>query len=444
MTAFTNIPKQVEDVLEKWNRTTSRRNFLKNSGLLVVSFSAATVAGGGPLRAGASPQSAAAPQAAGPYPDPDFRQLDSWIVIHEDSTATFYVGKTDCGQGTGTAFRQMMSDELDIAFNKTSLIMGSTDVTVDQGGSGGSDAIQTDGWPMRRAAAEARRVLLELASKRLGVPVDQLAVSEGVITVKADPSRRVTYGELIGGKRFNVTLTGPTQGLVGYWTFDGPDISGTRAKDSSGLGNHGTLKSSDGNSYPKEITGKVGQALRFNGTTNSVDVGNPSTLQITGSLTVLAWIKLNDFNAGGIDDYIISKGAVPTTLSWLLKGTEDTGPETIAFEFSSDGTSSCSTCGQRYGTTILEKGVWYHVAGVYNSIAQTVNVYVNGVLDDGTLTATVPSGLFNTTSLVCIAAVSAGSNCTDSYNPNGTIDDVRLYNRALNASEVMKLYNMGR
>src|SRR5438034_5381354 len=147
-------------------------------------------------------------EADGPYPDPDFKQLDSWIVIREDDTATFYVGKTDCGQGTGTAFRQMMSDELDIAFDRTTCIMGSTDITVDQGGSGGSDAIQTDGWPMRRVAAEARRVLLELASVRFGVPVDQLAVSEGVITVKADPSRKVTYGELIGGKKFNVTLTG--------------------------------------------------------------------------------------------------------------------------------------------------------------------------------------------------------------------------------------------
>ena len=126
----------------------------------------------------------------GPYPDPDFRQLDSWIVIHEDNTATFYVGKTDCGQGTGTAFRQMMSDELDIAYDKTTCIMGSTDITVDQGGSGGSDAIQTDGWPMRRVAAEARRVLLEMASARFGVPVDQLAVSDGVITVKADPSKQ--------------------------------------------------------------------------------------------------------------------------------------------------------------------------------------------------------------------------------------------------------------
>ena len=102
----------------------------------------------------------------------------------------------------------MMADELDIAYDKTTCIMGSTDVTVDQGGSGGSDAIQTDGWPMRRVAAEARRVLLEMASARFGVPVDQLAVREAVITVKADPSKRVTYGELIGGRKFNVTLTG--------------------------------------------------------------------------------------------------------------------------------------------------------------------------------------------------------------------------------------------
>ncbi len=198
MTAFTHIPKYIEDVLEKQNGTTSRRDFLKTSGLLVVSVSASAIAR--PLRA--------APQAAGPYPDPDFRQLDSWIVIHEDNTATFYVGKTDCGQGTGTAFRQMMSDELDIAYDKTTCIMGSTDVTVDQGGSGGSDAIQTDGWPMRRVAAEARRVLLDMGSARLGVPVDQLAVGAAVITVKADPSRRVTYGQLIGGKRFNIALTG--------------------------------------------------------------------------------------------------------------------------------------------------------------------------------------------------------------------------------------------
>jgi CO/xanthine dehydrogenase Mo-binding subunit len=86
--------------------------------------------------------------------------------------------------------------------------MGTTDLTVDQGGSGGSDALQTDGYPMRRVAAEARRVLVEMASSRFGVPVTALVVSDGMISVAADPTRKVTYGELIGGKKFNVTLTG--------------------------------------------------------------------------------------------------------------------------------------------------------------------------------------------------------------------------------------------
>ncbi len=181
----------------------SRRQFLKRSGFLVASVAAISVEG-----VEAFLQRPAA--AAGPYPDPDFLQLDSWIVIRPDNTATFFVGKTDLGQGTGTAFRQIMSDELDIDFAKTTCVMGSTDVTVDQGGSGGSDALQTDGYPMRRVAAEARRVLLDMAAVHFGVPVTALAVSDGVVSTKVGDSadRSVTYGELIGGKKFNVTLTG--------------------------------------------------------------------------------------------------------------------------------------------------------------------------------------------------------------------------------------------
>src|SRR5437660_12111548 len=153
MTASNGIPKRVEEVLP-----THRRGFLRSAGLLVVSV----VTGADALTTEADAQTSRATEGAGSYPDPDFRRLDSWIAIHENNTATFYVGKTDCGQGTGTSFRQMMSDELDIAYKDTACVMGTTDITVDQGGSGGSDAIQTDGWPMRRVAAEARRVLLEM------------------------------------------------------------------------------------------------------------------------------------------------------------------------------------------------------------------------------------------------------------------------------------------
>ena len=201
---FSNLPPRLEELLEGIGAKTSRRDLLKSAGLLAFGFAAA------PAVHMAEAQEANAAS----YPDPDFHQLDSWIVIHQDNSATFYVGKTDCGQGTGTSFRQIMSDELDIAFEKTTCVMGSTDTTVDQGGSGGSTAMERDSWPMRRAAAEARRVLLEMGSARLGVPAADLAVSAGVISVKSDPSRHVSYGELIGGKRFNVTMTGANVNAV--------------------------------------------------------------------------------------------------------------------------------------------------------------------------------------------------------------------------------------
>lgn len=207
MRSLTRVPRQVEEALEHQSGLTpSRRQFLKTSGLMVVSLGVAGLPAGRKVAAAR----AGAVQTAGPWPDPDYHALDSWIVIHEDNTATFYVGKTDCGQGTGTSFRQMMCDELDLGYEQSSLIMGRTDMTVDQGGSGGSDAIQTDGPPMRRVAAEARRVLLEMASDRLGVAGSQLEVAGGVVSVRGNPGQQVTYGELVGGRRFNVALSGNT------------------------------------------------------------------------------------------------------------------------------------------------------------------------------------------------------------------------------------------
>ena len=193
------LPRAVEDALGRVNPSVSRREFLASSGALVFTLAVDAGTGGRALAQAVN---------AGPYPDRDFLELDTWIVIHPDNSATFYVGKTDGGQGTGTAFRQMMCDELDIAYERTSLVMGSTDITPDQGGSGGSDAIERDGWPMRRVAAEARRVLLELGSQRLNVPVAELTVSNATISARADATKSVTYAELVGGRRFDVALTG--------------------------------------------------------------------------------------------------------------------------------------------------------------------------------------------------------------------------------------------
>lgn len=192
------LPEELSASLNA-NLSPSRRNFLKQSGALVLTLSVGAIPGNKIFAQAA---------ASSPYPDPDFLQLDTWIVIHPDNTATFFVGKTDGGQGTGTAFRQMMCDELDIAYEKTNLVMGSTDTTPDQGGSGGSDGVEVDGWPMRKVAAEARRVLLELGAKYLNKPVSELTVRNATISLKADPTVSVTYAELIGGKRFDVALSG--------------------------------------------------------------------------------------------------------------------------------------------------------------------------------------------------------------------------------------------
>ena len=209
------VPTEIIHAMAPWDGSTSRRDFLKSSGLFVLGFSGVGAVGTGRRGSPAEPGDAQPGDAPAPdpgetplYPEPDFLQLDSWLVVHEDGTATFYVGKTDGGQGTGTATRQIMCDELDIAYDQATLVMGRTDMTVDQGGSGGSDAIERDAMAARRVAAEARRVLMEMAAERFNVPAEELAVSEGVISVRADRSRTVTYGELIGGQRFDIALMG--------------------------------------------------------------------------------------------------------------------------------------------------------------------------------------------------------------------------------------------
>lgn len=183
--ATLELPSVVSDAIRRVHPGCSRRDFLKGSGALCISASLSGM-----------PAASLLAQAAGPWPEPDYLELDTWIVIHPDNSATFFVGKTDGGQGTGTAFRQMMCDELDLPWENARVVMGSTDITPDQGGSGGSDAIETDGWPMRRTAAEARRVLLEIAANHFGVAASELTARDGSVMVTADTTRTVRYAEL--------------------------------------------------------------------------------------------------------------------------------------------------------------------------------------------------------------------------------------------------------
>ena len=177
--------------------TVTRRNLLKGGGALVVSLSVPVSLTPG---VGEAKVSAALSRPLSPA------LLDTYLAVAADESITVYFGKMDMGQGLDVAIGQIVAEELDVPFDRVTVVMGDTALTVDQGGGSASSGIQRGGKPLRNAAAEARRILFELAAKRFKVPVSRLQVADGVITVPGDGSKEVSYGKLIGGRHFNVTL----------------------------------------------------------------------------------------------------------------------------------------------------------------------------------------------------------------------------------------------
>ena len=133
-------------------------------------------------------------------------QLSSYVAINADGTVSAFFGKMDMGQGLFVAIGQMVAEELDVPFNRVKVLMGDTATSVNQGGASGSTGIQLGGKQMRMAAAEARRVLVEMAADKLSVPADQLTVVDGVVQAKSDAAKKASYADLIGGRYFNVQL----------------------------------------------------------------------------------------------------------------------------------------------------------------------------------------------------------------------------------------------
>src|SRR5258706_1571550 len=180
----------------------SRRDFLKTSGALVVTFSAASVLDRTGLAQGQFGTRAS-------HIDPS--QVDSWLAIAADGTVTAYTGKCELGQGILTAQTQLVAEELSVPLDRVTLIMCDTQVSPDQGTTSGSQSTPTNfnERNLALAAATARQALLKLASQRLNVPVDQLTASEGFVSMTSDRGgRRVSYGDLVSGKKLSVKMDG--------------------------------------------------------------------------------------------------------------------------------------------------------------------------------------------------------------------------------------------
>jgi nicotinate dehydrogenase subunit B len=178
----------------------NRRDFLKGSGALVVSFSTAFSKAGG-----FGELFAQAPQ-PGRFDGPRTPQLDAWIAVGADGNVTAYTGKVELGHGLYTSQTQLIAEELCVPLARVKLIQGDTGVSPDQGTTSGSQShpVNFNEGGLALACATAREALLQMASQRMGVPASLLRADDGIISGAGRGS--LTYAELIGGRKFNLTL----------------------------------------------------------------------------------------------------------------------------------------------------------------------------------------------------------------------------------------------
>jgi CO/xanthine dehydrogenase Mo-binding subunit len=160
-----------------------RRRFLQSAGALVVAFSWGAPAG--------IAQQTQKPRLPGSLNTN--RMLDGWLRINADGTVTVFTGKVELGQGILTALAQIASDELDVPYDRVEMVSADTSRSPDEGMTAGSLSVENSGTALRYACAEARSLLLEAASKKLGARVEQLTVKDGVVSAG---SREAKYAEL--------------------------------------------------------------------------------------------------------------------------------------------------------------------------------------------------------------------------------------------------------
>jgi nicotinate dehydrogenase subunit B len=172
----------------------SRRAFLSATGALVVALAA-------PAELAAAAEEGGRDRSV-VRPD----KLSSYISIDPDGSVTAFYGKIDGGQGLETSVAQLVAEEIDVPWERVRVVMGDTARTVDMGGSTAGNGLRQGGMIMRQTAAEARRLLIEMAGKTLDAPAADLTVTDGVVHSIVEPSKRVSYAALIGGRALDAPI----------------------------------------------------------------------------------------------------------------------------------------------------------------------------------------------------------------------------------------------
>lgn len=218
-----------------------------------------------------------------------------------------------------------------------------------------------------------------------------------------------------------VVSTGLAQGPIAAYHFN--EGTGTALLDASGNNVNGVLQG--GATWSTQ--GQFGGCLLLNGTTAYVDLGNPPSFNMTGSMTISAWVNAAANPAD--DGQIVAKS--DGSSGWQFKSSPDVSPHQFGIGIRGSGVNV-----QRYSTTLRQLNTWYFVAGVYNAANQTLSIYVNGVLDNGTLRdGPVPPSQGT-------SGVNANiGRRTGGFYFNGRIDNMRIYNRALSSGEIVSDMN---
>lgn len=221
-----------------------------------------------------------------------------------------------------------------------------------------------------------------------------------------------------------------TSGLVGYWTFNGKDVSGSTASDVSGQGNNGTI--SNGASA---TIGKVGQAMSFDGVDDYVQVPYAAALAPTGALSFGGWFKTRDKT---VSQKLISKtesGGYAMVINEGIGGCS--GTSLAVFVGAPPANTYYGACHERSN---FDNDEWHHAMGTYDG--ETLRLYFDGSLVNSN---TSPSGAINysTANTLCLGTEAGGTCGVTQFFP-GSLDEVRVYNRALTDVEVRRLYLMGK
>ncbi len=202
---------------------------------------------------------------------------------------------------------------------------------------------------------------------------------------------------------------------LAHWRLD--DGSGLIATDSNG-GHDGTV-----NGGAPWVVGQVGGGMEFDGGNDFIKIDDHDDFDVTDALTITAWIRPQSFGSGDATNIILRKGeGNPNVWQFAL----DDGRITLYLDEGDDAGTK--------GDTVLEADTWYHVAATWDG--STIRLFINGESDNGN--GDSRSGTIGTDNRSVYLGGRAG---TDPFE--GTMDDVRFYNRALNPLEIRAMYEEG-